>query len=320
MPPRIPDIDNNIDDQIEFLVRQKYGVLGFAAPFGQPNRMTGEQARAYSAASAGNQEIAAYRSELSALSPDALQRRVVREVKILRAKAVAGEANRWFNKADAAADFTHWSACPYWTIEEGVALLLGKDPRKVSWEAVKSSINVSTVAKRFDEIRDLAMRAVIAKIIGTATAPGLFLRWAERTGIDVPIQLREAVIARGILIADWQDAYQGAKARADGTDAQLLVARADVIRLTAERDALLMKLDERPAGTWPWGDRQTELLVHLAAAADRFWERYDPSDQTTAPRSAEVTAWLMDRSVPKRVAQVMAQILREDGLPVGPRR
>jgi hypothetical protein len=36
---------------------------------------------------------------------------------------------------------------------------------------------------------------------------------------------------------------------------------------------------------WPWGNYETELLKHLAAAADRFWVRYDPED----PPRANVT-------------------------------
>jgi hypothetical protein len=297
---RIPDIDNNRNDQIYFLLWRKFGKA--------------------LAANLGSEEVDRYSRELDALSPEELRKRLDAAYLIIREEREAEESNRWFNKPDAAADISHWSACPYWTIDEGVALLLGKDPRRVNWEAVKSSTYVSSVAKRFAEIRDLATRAQVAKVIGAANVPGVFLRWAERTGIDVPPDLREAVTARGILIADWQDAYDKTKARADQTDAQLSAARSEISRLTADRDALLRKLEERPAGTWPWGERETELLKHLAAAADRFWKHYDPSDQTTAPRSADVQEWLQKRSVPKRVAQVMAQILREDGLPVGPRR
>lgn len=72
-------------------------------------------------------------------------------------------------------------------------------------------------------------------------------------------------------------------------------------------------------GPWPWGAHETELLRHLAAAAERHWARYDPSDPTTAPRSAEVQKWLEDRGLSGRTAKVMAQILRADGLRSGPR-
>ena len=86
----------------------------------------------------------------------------------------------------------------------------------------------------------------------------------------------------------------------------------------------LIPTDDAPAptprSTWPWGDHETELLRHLSAAAERFWKRYDPEDESTAPTSAQVTQWLKDRNVPDRVAEVMAQILRADGLRPGPRK
>jgi hypothetical protein len=71
---------------------------------------------------------------------------------------------------------------------------------------------------------------------------------------------------------------------------------------------------------WPWGAHETALLRHLAAAGDHFWANYDPSDTTSAPTSEEVKAWLKKRDVADRVAEVMAQILRADGLAKGPRK
>jgi hypothetical protein len=70
---------------------------------------------------------------------------------------------------------------------------------------------------------------------------------------------------------------------------------------------------------WPWGDHETELLRKLADAAQRFWTLYDPTDETTAPTNKQVTQWLVEQGVATRVAEIMAQILRPDGLRTGPR-
>jgi hypothetical protein len=85
------------------------------------------------------------------------------------------------------------------------------------------------------------------------------------------------------------------------------------------------KDEGRPQGgadgpKWPWGSHETELLRHLAAAADRFWKKYDPSDPTTAHTNQQVIDWLKQRGVSERTAEVMATILRADGLPTGPRK
>ncbi|MBK7234813.1 MAG: hypothetical protein IPI02_03975 [Sterolibacteriaceae bacterium] len=80
-----------------------------------------------------------------------------------------------------------------------------------------------------------------------------------------------------------------------------------------------------PVGRWPWGSYETDLLRILAAAAERYWVRYDPSDRTTAQKSDDVANWIKEhhvggKPVAERVAQIMAQILRADGLPTGPRK
>ncbi len=75
----------------------------------------------------------------------------------------------------------------------------------------------------------------------------------------------------------------------------------------------------RTAG-WPWGDYETDLLRHLAAAAVQFWKDYDPSKPTTAPTNKAVAGWLEDKGVLPRNAKSIATILRAKGLPTGPRK
>ena len=71
---------------------------------------------------------------------------------------------------------------------------------------------------------------------------------------------------------------------------------------------------------WPWGNRETELLRKLASAAEKLWSLYDPIDPTTAPTKKQVIDWLKNEGVSRRVAEVMAQILRDEKLPSGPRK
>lgn len=70
---------------------------------------------------------------------------------------------------------------------------------------------------------------------------------------------------------------------------------------------------------WPWGRYETKLLLDLAEAAKRLWTLYDPSDPSSAPTNETVIEFLQNRGVSKRTAEVMATILRADGLPTGPR-
>lgn len=76
-----------------------------------------------------------------------------------------------------------------------------------------------------------------------------------------------------------------------------------------------------PIAGWPWGRYDTELLRKLARAADKFWKLYDPSDPTSAPTNQKVIDWLKgEERVATRTAEVMATILRADGLSTGPRK
>ncbi len=71
---------------------------------------------------------------------------------------------------------------------------------------------------------------------------------------------------------------------------------------------------------WPWGSHTTDLLESLAAAAHKFWSRYDPADPSTAPTNEQVRDWLMEhRNVGKRNAEAMATILRDPTIKTGPR-
>lgn len=63
----------------------------------------------------------------------------------------------------------------------------------------------------------------------------------------------------------------------------------------------------------------TNLLSQLDAARVKFWDNYDPTDTTTAPRNEDVKSWLVSNGVSKTIAASMATILRADGLPTGPR-
>ena len=79
--------------------------------------------------------------------------------------------------------------------------------------------------------------------------------------------------------------------------------------------------DMRDRGMWPWGSHETKLLRALAEAGEQWWSTYDQDDKTTAPTNEDVSEWLRHKhGVAARVAEVMAQILRADDIPQGPRK
>jgi hypothetical protein len=113
----------------------------------------------------------------------------------------------FFSSPDANADVGYWAKISYWKIDEAVALSFGKDPRVVTWERIKSLVNVSTFAFQFAAKRELAERAKTANQISVTTPPSIFLAWAARTKFEMPAALEAAVTALGIQIADWKTLF-----------------------------------------------------------------------------------------------------------------
>lgn len=272
------------------------------------------------------------------------------------------ETQRFFNRSTAHGEFEHWARMAYWTIEEAVALSLGKNPEIVNWASVESHTHadiegfVSDFARNYAQRRQVAKRAVPWNELLDPVLPVVFIRWAERNGYSFPPDLRALIEARGPVL-DWKDVYdkqvatsaslqlaltsQGEalakqkRAAEDwkkdhaevATKVQGLVERLTAV--TAEREALIRSqlnaLKTAAAPPWPWGEHDTELLQHLAAAARQWWVNFDPTDKTTAPTNEQVEGWLTARTlsngkpIATRVAEIMAQILRLDGLPTGPR-
>ena len=71
---------------------------------------------------------------------------------------------------------------------------------------------------------------------------------------------------------------------------------------------------------WPWGNYSTKTLELMAAAATRFWVAYQPENPRSAPKTNEVTDWLIENGVSKNIASAIATILRADKLATGNRK
>jgi len=142
--------------------------------------------------------VEAFRRELAALTPEALVARFNeakgKEFEQLRVKAEQEERERFYNHPTATADFNHWAKAAHWTLDEAIALSLGKAPELVRWEKLQSLTAVgSPFVTQYARRRDLALRAKAWEQVYDPVLPGIFLAWAKRIDIDVPAELIEAV-------------------------------------------------------------------------------------------------------------------------------
>lgn len=282
----------------------------------------------------------------AALTPGALAKRAtpptqsiasgLQDVQVVRELA----AKHWRSVAE------YWGKMRYWSLEESVVLVLGKDPREYERTRAHPLATDPVFRLRFPELNELAKRASECGDFGDSgsghIAPWVFLGWAARMGYSAPVELIRVVEAQGKPPIDLQGMFKSVTSSLDTVAKQrdmLLEDRnklKDVSeRLIAERDALrdenadlrakVAEWDAKASQRWPWGNHETDLLRKLAEAAE-LWKpvsqggNYDPDDNTTAPTNEMVKERLLKAGVAVRVCEVMAQILRADDLPKGPRR
>jgi len=251
------------------------------------------------------------RLDLEAMTPTQLEEIVrtedQKDLEALRAKEAAEELNLFFHQASANADFAFWAKMPIWTLDEAISLSLGKDPRVVNWDSVNgggeqyvlAALIKSLFPKDYAQRRELVRRALSVRDLVDPIRPEVYLVWAQSTFDSVPTELVEQVRARGKHMADMH---------------------ALTVRV-AELEAQLATNGTVTNDGWPWGGYETKLLRKLAAAAQRYWVNYDPSAPDTAATNQTVSDWLQsEQEVSDRVAEIMAQILRADGLRPGPRK
>jgi hypothetical protein len=94
------------------------------------------------------------------------------------------------------ADFRYWSKVAFWSLDESIALLLGKSPSGVSWRSVCAFVRISDFAREYKRLRDLAWESD-AMNGGRASVPATeVLKWAADMGIAVPSGLLAAMEAR----------------------------------------------------------------------------------------------------------------------------
>jgi prophage regulatory protein len=87
---------------------------------------------------------------------------------------------------------TRTRTSPCWTVEEGIALSFGKNPRVVNW-AILSSCPEHSFAIEYRSRLELAVRAKTIGDLQPINRPADFIRWAKTNGIEFAAELEKAV-------------------------------------------------------------------------------------------------------------------------------
>jgi len=195
----------------------------------------------------------------------------------------AEKADQKFNRPSAMADFDHWSKAAQWSLDEAIALSLGRNPNTLNWAIAESQDWSSTFANLYEQRRDLTLRAKAQNYLTDPVKPGRFLGWAKQYDISYPDELEELVIARGNNIENWQetiDQLQAAhKDHLSALERNIESQQSQLAKLTTERDALLAKIEELEATdrSGSVSTKERESLLRLVAAMAVRGYSYDPN-------------------------------------------
>lgn len=216
--PSLSDPEKSRADKIDFIVAHRYGnafktirKLGALMP-----RRPGQKLPDTAAPSALERELSAmpdeqleaeYQKALTAIAQEAEER--------LKQEAEKRESDEALRPINFPGDFAYWAKSPYWTIEEAVALVLGKEPKYANRKSVQIYLQVSPGAQLFMRTLELADRNVSWSQLTNPTPPGAFLVWAKRYGVAVPAGLEAEVAKYEHYIGDWRTLYESTKAKLD---------------------------------------------------------------------------------------------------------
>lgn len=195
-----------------------------------------------------------------------------------REERLREEANHPFNQPTALATEAvnaFYSKAAFWTLDEGVALLLERTPKRLNTENLADrDFAKSKIGDLFLETRELIMRARVSHHLSNQNSPAKFLDWAVRTRIPVPAPLLAAV-------QEQTQHEEDHKARQDQQADQTEFLRQEVERLTsllAQQDA---KTQDGALGTL---ERSSLLKLILGMAIANY--KHDPRALRTTTASA----------------------------------
>ena len=149
-------------------------------------------------------EAFGYRSNLRKMSDDLFDEelRSFRQERDFVARQRHNSEDRYafFNEVSAEARFDYWLKIPVWTLDEAVALSLGKDPDVVSITKLRSLLkeegSCSSFFKEYEQRSRHLQRTVSDRTDLTPLRTFDFLPWAVANFAHVPQQFRSALGSR----------------------------------------------------------------------------------------------------------------------------
>ncbi len=182
--------------------------------------------------------------------------------------------------SQAKADFIYWSNMPFWSLDEGIALLLGKDPEIVNWDIIRHYVNYpisSELCLDYSKLRILVLRALEMQEINKSNSPVVFLEWAESRSVEIPEVLRQQIAAR-----------KSIKTTAEAETDNLLKIKDE------EMAALRKRIEELEALVWEGFDENVSTYSKELAIAVKAHGAISKNWKKGMSIKKQITIWLQD--------------------------
>lgn len=227
-------------DPIQYLLNDKFPVHSMLSLLDQSKPDTNSK-------KALRQEIADFQESLEKKSRDEIAVLVAegrqREAERQKLHDEKVEAEAFFNQTSSNADFTYWSRIAYWTLEEGIALSLGKNPQIVGWERLKTHKAISPFIAKYAAKHEEVRRAKAMGQLWDSTIPFVFAKWAERVGFEMPEELTSKIFALGVHVLDWKKAYEKEVVEKAKVEINLNEANAKILEMMRENNSFIEKIN-----------------------------------------------------------------------------
>ncbi len=202
----------------------------------------------------------------------------------------------FFNQLDANADFEYWCKFSGWTLEQAIALSLGKDPKKVNSNSISIYLPHSPFAAEYIRRRELITHEMRSLLIDGKITPDHFITWAKHNNIDISKELEEVISNRQEFV-DWRKKYSDLERlhndlkNANDTNLVSLQQKnshqnEQINKLTKEKESLIAQIkvykQEKSATAIkekPFHPREKETLLKIIAAISVDAYGYDPTSK-----------------------------------------
>lgn len=211
----------------------------------------------------------------------------------------------WLEEVADELTLNRWGQFPFWTVEEGVAFSLRRDPSKFRWKSLQQYSDSSSFAQEFKWRLEQARRAVEFGQLQDRNEPAHFMRWAINSNVSLDDHVAGIELVRRIirendrLMTEYHSLTHPISL--DFLDTELPAAKAN-------RDT---ELGER--------ERNSLLKIVIGMAIGGYAHQPKQSRSTTAKEIAndvESTGLRVDEDTVRKYLRQAAELLPADRTPI----